>query len=47
MGKREMGQGEKQKGKRGARQIKVRVRFPNLVVRTRDRYSTGTIARKN
>jgi hypothetical protein len=31
----------------GARQIKVRVRFPNLVVRTRDSYSAGTIARTN
>jgi hypothetical protein len=31
----------------GGRQIKVRVRLPNLVVRTRDSYSAGTIARKN
>ena len=31
----------------GDRQIKVRVRFPNVVVRTRDSYSAGSIARKN
>jgi VWFA-related protein len=30
----------------GDRQIRVRVRFPNLVVRTRDSYSAGTIARQ-
>jgi Ca-activated chloride channel homolog len=31
----------------GDRQIKVRVRFPNLVVRTRDSYSAGTLALKD
>jgi Ca-activated chloride channel family protein len=30
----------------GDRQIKVRVRYPNLVVRTRDSYSTSSIAQK-
>ena len=31
----------------GDRQIKVRVRLPNLVVRTRDTYSAGTVAKKD
>jgi len=31
----------------GSRQLRVRVRLPNLVVRTRESYSAGAIARKN
>lgn len=30
----------------GARAIKVKVRYPNLVVRTRDSYSTGAVVRR-